>query len=320
MKYLKSTSHPGSGPKFVRFFGPVLEALGQLGGSARPPEVYDAIAKKLNVSDDAMGETLASGQTRFYNQVAWARFYLVRAGLLDSSKRGVWSLTDKGRECVSLSSEQAADLFRQVRKEMLEEARKLGTEAPEIPTEEAPAQDGDVTETRPVDYRARVLEILQALTPSGFERFCQRLLREAGFQNVVVTGRAGDGGIDGMGILQVNTLVSFKVLFQCKRYLETVTPSQVRDFRGAMMGRADKGIILTTGRFTADARKEAVRDGVPPIELVDGEKLVSMLEELEIGLIPVKAFKVDEPFFLSFGKVVGEADDPGGPPGPPSPE
>ena len=317
---MKQTSQPSTGPKFVRFFGPVLDALAQLGGSARPPEVYDAIAKKLNVSDEAMGETLASGQTRFYNQVAWARFYLVRAGLLDSSKRGVWSLTDKGRERATLSPEQSADVFRQVRKEMLEEARKLGTAAPEIPTEEAPAQDGDVTEARPLDYRARVLEILQALTPSGFERFCQRLLREAGFQNVVVTGRAGDGGIDGMGILQVNTLVSFKVLFQCKRYLETVTPSQVRDFRGAMMGRADKGIILTTGRFTVDAKKEAVRDGVPPIELVDGEKLVTMLEELEIGLIPVKAFRVDEPFFLSFGKVVGEADESSAPTAPSPPE
>jgi restriction system protein len=225
----------------------------------------------------------------------------------------VWSLTEKGRESVGLSPAQAAELFRQVRKEMAEEDRKLGAVARTEVAEEAPAQDGAVTEAPASDYRVRVLEVLQALAPSGFERFCQRLLREAGFQNVVVTGRAGDGGIDGIGILQVNTLVSFKVLFQCKRYVKTVTPSQVRDFRGAMAGRADKGIILTTGAFTVDAKKEAVRDGVPPIELVDGEKLVSMLEELEIGLVPIKAFRVDEPFFLSFGKVVGESADPAPP-------
>jgi restriction system protein len=117
---------------------------------------------------------------------------------------------------------------------------------------------------------------------------------------VTITGRSGDGGIDGIGILQVNSLVSFKVLFQCKRYTGSVTPSQVRDFRGAMMGRADKGIIITTGSFTSDARKEAVRDGVPPIELVDGEKLVNMLEQLELGLKPQRTFDVDPTFFDQF--------------------
>ncbi len=95
------------------------------------------------------------------------------------------------------------------------------------------------------------------------------------------------------------------MLFQCKCYARSVTPSQVREFRGAMGGRADKGIILTTGAFTAEAKKEAVHDGVPPIDLVDGQKLVNMLEELEIGLVPVKAFRVDEAFFASFAKVLG---------------
>ncbi len=69
-----------------------------------------------------------------------------------------------------------------------------------------------------------------------------------------------------IGVLQVNELVSFKVLFQRKRYAGPITPTQVRDFRGAMMGRADKGIVLTTGSFTAEARREALRDGVPPID------------------------------------------------------
>lgn len=138
------------------------------------------------------------------------------------------------------------------------------------------------------------------MSPAGFERFCQRLLRESGFQEVTVTGRSGDGGIDGIGILQVNALVSFKVLFQCKRYSGSVTVTQVRDFRGAMMGRADKGIILTTGSFTADSRKEAVRDGVPPIELVDGEKLIGMLEKLELGLKPRITYEVDAEFFSTF--------------------
>ena len=115
-----------------------------------------------------------------------------------------------------------------------------------------------------------------------------------------MTGKSGDGGIDGVGTLQVNPLVSFKILFQCKRYANTVSPSQVRDFRGAMAGRADKGIIITTGTFTAEARREASRDGVPPIELLDGEKLIDMLEKLELGLKPVTTYEIEHEFFKDF--------------------
>lgn len=151
-------------------------------------------------------------------------------------------------------------------------------------------------------HREELLAIIKALPAPGFERPCQRLLRESGFQHVTVTGRSGDGGLDGNGVVEVNPFVSFRVLFQCKRYSGTVTPAQVRDFRGAMAGRADKGIILTTGTFTADARREAVRDGVPPIELVDGEKLLDTFEKLELGLKPRVAFDIDREFFEDFEK------------------
>jgi restriction system protein len=296
-----------SGPKFISMFGPVLKAVRELGGSARPQEVYERVAETLGLSDDARSSTTPSGVPRHENQMAWARFYLVRAGLLDSSKRGVWMLTEKGRAIDDLTPAQSLELFRAVRGAFAEEAERAKRDGDGRSGDEVPAPDDGSTPSTPADYRAQVIEMLQKLVPSGFERFCQRLLREAGFQNVVVTGRAGDGGIDGVGILQVNALVSFKVLFQCKRYRDTVSPSQVRDFRGAMMGRADKGIILTTGGFTAEAKREAVRDGVPPIELVDGEKLVSMLEDLEMGLVPVRAFRVDGAFFESFDNVLGEA-------------
>jgi len=146
------------------------------------------------------------------------------------------------------------------------------------------------------------LEIIRDLSPAGFERLCQRLLREAGFQQVEVTGRSGDGGIDGKGLLQINRLLSIQVVFQSKRYQATspVTVSQIRDLRGAMAGRTDKGIFITTSGFTADARKEALREGVPPIELVDGQKLVDMFVELELGLIPRRTFDIDEKFFDEF--------------------
>ena len=146
------------------------------------------------------------------------------------------------------------------------------------------------------------MDIIRSLSPAGFEKLCQRLLRESGFQQVEVTGRSGDGGIDGKGLLQINPLLSMQVVFQSKRYQAStaVTVSQIRDLRGAMAGRTDKGIFVTTSTFTADARKEALREGVPPIELVDAQKLVMMFEELELGLTPKTVYDVDRKFFEEF--------------------
>uniref|UniRef100_A0A7C4AR16 Restriction endonuclease n=1 Tax=Desulfomonile tiedjei TaxID=2358 RepID=A0A7C4AR16_9BACT len=282
------------GAQFVKYFGPLLDALRKLGGSGTPDEVVEQIAKDLGLPDDVQNELLSSGGSRFQNQVAWARFYLVREGLLDSSKRGVWSLTERGR-ATTLTHEQARDIFlRWVR--IFQEQRRAKAATEETIAEQVAEGTGAPTK----DYRTEVIEILLALPPSGFERLSQRLLREAGFTQVVVTGQSGDGGIDGHGTLQINTLVSFKVLFQCKRYTKSVSPSHVRDFRGAMAGRADKGIIITTGSFTAEARREASRDGVPPIELIDGEKLVDMLENLELGLKPITTYEVNHSFFADF--------------------
>jgi restriction system protein len=285
-------------PQFVKYLGPVLDALEQLGGSGRPDEVRSAIALKLKLSEKEQSEPLPSNaQPRFDNQVHWARFYLSKAGLLDSSKRGIWALSEKGRAALPLADSDARRVFREVSATFAKARAGKAAETDPVDDQLAPLSDGTPPQQ---NYRNEVASMLQALSPSGFERFCQRLLRESGFQDVSVTGRSGDGGIDGAGILQVNPFVSFKVLFQCKRYVGSVVVAQIRDFRGAMMGRADKGIIITTGSFTADARKEAVRDGVPPIELVDGEKLVDMLKQLELGLRPRTAYEVDTAFFESF--------------------
>ncbi len=281
------------GAQFVRYFGPLLDALRSLGGSAKADEAVDQVAQALKVSDDVLNETLPSGGSRFRNQVAWARFYLVREGLIDSSKHGVWSLTEKGFK-TSLTYDQSRNLFLKWVK-IFQEQRKQ-KEQHEPVAEQVAEGTGAVSK----DYREEVLDVLLSLPPAGFERLSQRLLREAGFTQVAVTGQSGDGGIDGFGILQVNPLVSFKVLFQCKRYAKSVAPSQVRDFRGAMSGRADKGIIITTGTFTAEAKREATRDGAPPIELIDGEKLIDMLESLELGLKPVTTFEVAHSFFNEF--------------------
>jgi restriction system protein len=281
------------GAQFVRYFGPLLDALRSLGGSAKADEAVDRVAIDLSLSDETLNETVPSGGSRFRNQVAWARFYLVREGLLDSSRRGVWSLTELGFK-TRLSFEQSREIFLKWVK-IFATQRKEREKSDPVPDDES-GSAGTVS----TDYRTQVHEILLGLPPAGFERLAQRLLREAGFTQVTVTGQAGDGGIDGFGTLQINPLVSFKVLFQCKRYSKSVPPGHVRDFRGAMAGRADKGIIITTGTFTAEARREAGRDGAPPIELIDGDKLIDMLEELELGLAPIRTFEVAHSFFNEF--------------------
>jgi restriction system protein len=287
-----TTNSKKTSSQFARYIGPVLQAIRELGGSGRPHEVRAAIARDLHISDAEQSEPLPSGvQTRFENQVHWARFYLAKAGYIDSSQRGVWTLTEKGRSLGTVTQQEIQQIIREVSAQT-KSAADDGTDS--VPSDNTGPSVGN--------YREELARTLQSLPPAGFERFCQRLLRESGFEEVTITGRSGDGGIDGIGILQVNALVSFKVLFQCKKYAGSVTPSHVRDFRGAMTGRADKGIIITTGSFTSDARKEAVRDGAPPIELVDGEKLTTMLERLELGLKPRQTFELDPAFFDEFRK------------------
>lgn len=278
---------------FVRWMGPVLDALRELGGSGKPREVLDLVAERHGQPDRTLEETLKSGQTRFYNQVHWARQYLVWGGLVDSSTHGVWTLTPLGYE-TKLDAEAASMLARKW-------ARVRAAANPKVEERENEGTSLDdahaVTEE---DHRSLLLELLRKVTPEGFERISARLLRESGFERVTVTGRPRDGGIDGIGVLQVNPFVSFKVLFQCKRYKGAVSRAEVGDFRNAMIGRADKGIIITTGTFSADASKEADRDGAPPIELVDGEKLVEMFERARLGVRERTVYELDHAFFGTY--------------------
>lgn len=291
---------PVSRARFAKYFNPVLDALRALGGSARPAEVRDWIAEHLGISQMERDRENPGGGSQFENDVAWARFYMVRTGYLDSSTRGVWSLTEQSRTAATLPDEQIAEIIRRSSAESLAIAktRQLTDDQLDKVVQKESSQPAPEEIDR--SYRERLVDIMQSLPPEGFERLCQRLLRESGFQQVKVTGRSGDGGIDGIGILQVSSFVSFKVLFQCKRYRGAVGSPEVRNFRGAMMGRADKGLVLTTGTFSTEAQAEAVRDGVPTIELVDGQALVSLLENLELGLVPRKTFEIDHRFFDEF--------------------
>ena len=159
------------------------------------------------------------------------------------------------------------------------------------PDEESPDDD---------DWKSVLLAVMKNMTPSGFERLSQRLLREAGFTKVEVRGQSGDGGIDGVGILRIN-LVTFQVYFQCKRWHGSIPPKEIRDFRGAMQGRADKGLFITSGHFSKQASDEASRDGATPIDLIDGDRLCDLLKDNQRGVKTemIEHVKIDPNWFES---------------------
>jgi restriction system protein len=281
-------------PPFDAFMQPIIDRLKAHGRSMTIQEMVDDVSAHMGLSDEVRAVTHGKwNELAVAYRIAWARSYLKKMGALDNSSRGIWSLTPKG---AAMSPDEIASVKRDVR--MMRVADK-----------EAKAVDlspGDALgDAMPVevqgDWKDQLMTQLLALDPSTFERLCQRLLREFGFIKVEVTGKSGDGGIDGTGVLRVN-LLSFHVLFQCKRYAGSVGSGAVRDFRGAMVGRTDKGLIITTGTFTADARREATRDGAPAIDLVDGDALCELLKDRRLGVQVemVEQVTVDEAAFAGF--------------------
>lgn len=286
--------------EFVQWIGPLLDALRQLGDSGTPKEVSDLIAKNLKIPDEKKEELMESGSARFHNQVCWARQYLVWEGLISSEKRGVWQLTKQGRETF-LNNEASRALFKKwVEVHSKERKSKQGSNQSSESKEPPYEKLENIENLEEFSHREKLINVLWRISPEGFERLCKYILRLYGFENVQVTPKGRDGGIDGFGTLQLNPFVSFRVIFQCKRYKGTVSRSQVGDLRNAMIGRADKGIMITTGNFSEDAKREADREGAPPIELIDAEALIDLMEKEEIGLKPKTVYDVDYQFFEKY--------------------
>lgn len=278
---------------FQQWMPLILDCLRAVGGQSRPREVLNWIRDKRAPLSSHLEETLASGQTRFYNQVHWARQHLAWEGLLDDTRRGVWALTALGWK-TELDSESAAEIVR----------NRTRTQPSSIESPEPATAEPLSAELPPLDelQELRLLDVLKTLPPVGFEKLCQRLLSEHGFENVVVTQQSRDGGIDGYGTLRLSAFVSMKVAFQAKRYKDVVSRPAVGEFRNALLGRAEKGVFITTGRFSADAEAEASREGVIPIELIDGERLVELFEEKGLGVKPKQILTIDHAFFDEFRK------------------
>lgn len=244
---------------------PCLRAIHALGGSGTNSEIEEEVARILSLSEDEVNYIHRGNVTKLDYLLRWARNYLKRAGILENSARGVWSLTEKGQKVKEIDKRE---IVRQVtqRRKTVKEGSDIGDEPEEL------------------SWQDELLEVIKAMPANSFEKLSQRLLRELGFKNVEVTGRSGDGGIDGKGILNIGSIITFRVVFQCKRYKGSVSAGAVRDFRGAVQGKADKGLLITTGTFTREARAEAHRDGALPIDLFDGSDLASKLKELRLGV------------------------------------
>jgi restriction system protein len=278
------------GPEFLKYVKPVLTVLQSNGGAGNSSDVIDQVVDTLGITEEEIEDTISSGQSRIRNQIQWARFYLFKAGLVDNSQRGIWRLTKEGLEKI-LTDDEVYSLFKGVQ----ESVRK-----PSKDKQKKEEKEFENQTTEDEEHSVGLLNLIQNLSFSGFEKLCKRLLTEIGINDIIITGGSGDQGIDGKGVVRLNDVVSLNLVFQCKRYKETVSPSHVRDFRGAMQGRGEKGLIITTGRFTKEAKNEANREGVTPIELIDGERLVDLFEKHRLGLKPVTVFEIDYEFFKAF--------------------
>ena len=286
-------------PRYNELMIPVLEALTGLGGSALRNEIVAVVSDKQNLSDEQLEERYENtGVPIVADRIGWALSYLKKLGAVENSTRGVWALTTQGRNIDSEA--QISQLLKDLRARSAQsrrDAREVGGSDLELDDELEP--DGE-------QWQGLLLQRLLQMSPDAFERLTQRLLREAGFRDVEVLGKSGDGGIDGVGVYRLS-LVSFPIYFQCKRYKGSVPASTVRDFRGAMVGRGEKGLLVTTGTFTSGARKESSRDGAPPVELIDGDELCDLLKKFDLGVRTrvrqVEEISLDPDFFQQFEEV-----------------
>ncbi|RRD92867.1 restriction endonuclease [Clostridiales bacterium COT073_COT-073] len=281
-------------PTYNNMMNELFQAMKDLGGSGTIREIDEKTVEILKLSDEILevmhGNT---SKTEVEYRLAWTRTYLKKVGILENSERGVWSLTTKGRELHHINPDEIVKMVREMI--LLKETnnREINIQ------DENLENDGIDIPEEIQSWREKLKNVLFNLSPDAFERLTQRLLRESGFMQVKVTGKTGDGGIDGMGIVKLNGIISFHMLFQCKRYTGTVSASEIRDFRGAMQGRADKGLFITTGKFSIPAIEEANRAGAAPIDLIDGDELVERLKDLKLGVVPINDYSIDDKWFMS---------------------
>lgn len=260
-------------PKYSDLMWPLVKVLRKLGGSGNWDEIYSELIAQEKFPEEAQSyiENKSSHHTpKLRYNTKWALWYLTKAGVVNKSSQRLFILSQKGEVFKESDVASAVSLVKGLskKKPQADSSQVSNTDAEEAAAEE---------------WKDTLLEKIQSLSPKMFEKLCYVVLRKSGFSEVDVTGGTGDGGVDGTGILKVN-LISFPVIFQCKRYQGSVGSKEVRDLRGAMSGRSEKALLITTGYFTTAAKEEAKRAGAPLIELIDGDGLCELLKNLKIGI------------------------------------
>ena len=276
-------------PNYATLIGATFSALKMLGGSGKNDEINSKVAEILELSNEVQDipHLNSSSLSEVNYRCAWARTILKNYGALENSARSVWIIKP---EFTGIDSVDGAivEKFRNIKSEKTQKfntaEEKMEEQGVDVPEEVKP-------------WRKRLYEVLINMDPYGFERLTQRVLRECGFTNVVVTKKSGDGGIDGTGKLKINGIFSFNIAFQCKRYQESVGAGDIRDFRGSLTTDIEKGVFITTGSFSKPAIEEASNPGKQQIDLIDGEEFITKLAEFGLGVKEVKDYEIDEQFF-----------------------
>ena len=270
-------------PEYFQYIKPVVEVQKKLGGSAKSAKVLDLLINKVGYSKKPSSQPANPCPSKIGNEMQKVRKVLLYAGLLDSSQKGVWRLTKIGlsTDLSDINLYHLNELRKKAEKEYRENRKtKINTASLQSETMVNHKKSIGVRE----DRRRPLLDQLKMLSHADLKKVCQEVLRRSGFEDVNIVRESGENCLEGECIFQKNLFMLPDVMFQFKCVEESIKAEEIRDFRCAMRRRADKGIFMTIGSFTAEAKQEAQRDGVSPVVLIDGEKIVGMIEKFKIRL------------------------------------
>lgn len=265
------------------------------GSSATNDEIYEHVIKQMSLPEHIIDLMCPNGvETKLQCELRWARTYLKKRRVIDNSKRGIWSISPDYINVQSVSGSDVEDYVRNLGSDISQMPKKVDTG--NIVMSQTDVDKEEIQDSEP--WRSELSTVLHNMDWFAFERLCKRLLRECGFSQVEVTKKTGDNGIDGYGKIKLNGLVSINVAFQCKRQKVSISNQQIRDFRGSLNANVEKGIFITTASFTKSAIDEAQDSAKKPqIDLIDGEELIGLLIEHELGIEPFSVYKVNREFY-----------------------
>lgn len=273
----------------------IIEALQEFGGITKASLLKEKASESPYFTDEERENVFDSGKSSLNFHLQFAMSNLKRAGLLFSPKRGYWELTDLGNE-VDLDHFDVWDDVYSISLPVWEEAKnskKADAVADNVMTDEERITDVDDSEI----WRQELLKKLQQMDPYKFEELIVNLMRKIGIK-METTAKSGDSGIDGIGYLRTPELMTYKIVLQTKRYATgQVTGPDISNFAGTISGHnADRGIFVTTSSYTKDAVSRS-RQGANLITLVDGEELVDLLFEHQMGVSEKTIVVIDDRLF-----------------------